>query len=63
MNKNNRGFCKKYKVTPREYRELRHMGEMYAKEMKRDYDRAKSKHTIGKRWNKGHKAWSVEDSK
>ena len=44
MNKNNRGFCKRYNLPPRGYRELRHLGEMYAKEMKRQIDRDKSRH-------------------
>lgn len=62
MNKNNRGFCKKYKMTPREYRQLRHIGEMYAKEMKREIDRDKSRHdclytTPCEKDRKEHPSW------
>lgn len=62
MNKNNRGFCKRNKLTPRGYRELRHIGEKYAKEIKRSIDREKSRHdclcTIACEENrKNHPSW------
>ena len=60
MSKTTRYMRKEYGINRSEFRSLRHTGEMLAKEMKRDADRAKSKHTIEKRWNKGHKAWSID---
>ena len=43
----------------REARELRHLNEQVEKEMRRNYDSVKSKHTVPKRFDKGHKAWSI----
>ena len=46
MTKNKRDFVKDYKANARWYRSLRHLGEMYAKEMKKDIERDKSRHTL-----------------
>lgn len=48
-----------YKLRIREARELRHLNEQVEKEMRRNYDLEKSKHTVPKRFDKGHKAWSI----
>ena len=59
MSKTTRYMRKEYGLVCWKWRSYRHLGEMYAKDIKRDADRAKSKHEVEKRWNRGHKAWSV----
>lgn len=60
MNKSKRDFLKNMGFTRVSWGHLRVLASQIAKDAKRDYDRAKSKHIIEKRWNKGHKAWSIE---
>lgn len=44
----------------REARELRHSDEKVEKEMRRDFDVDKSKHIVPKKFNEGHKIWSIK---
>ena len=46
MNRYNRNFVKKYKGNARWYRKLRHMGDMYAKAMRKGIEVEKSKHNL-----------------
>ena len=46
MTKNKRYMRKEYKLTASDYRELRHNGRMYCKEIKKDIERSKSKHDL-----------------
>lgn len=64
MNKNNRAWCRKYKMNAREYRQLRHIGEMYCKELKKSIDVDKSKHTLfytpaAEKTRKKHPSWYI----
>ena len=43
----------------REARSIRHDVRMYWKEMHKEFEVDKSKHIVPKRFNKGHKAWSI----
>lgn len=52
-----------YKLRIREARELRHWDEKVEKEMRRDFDVDKSKHRVPKKFNEGHKIWSIEGEK
>ena len=60
MNKSKRRWIKEYGFTRRSWREIRVLASRVAKDARRVYDRMKSKHEVEERWNKGHKAWSIE---
>lgn len=50
---------KMHGTTIREARRLRHLVEVLTKSMRKDFDLEKSKHIVPKKFNGGHKIWSI----